>query len=71
LTWPSTSSAFTDWPGSHVASCAMPGLPGAHVTWCPFVTSAHTSACSRPPPPTTWIFIWLLRTSSAGSDACP
>src|SRR4051812_41652661 len=45
--------------GTHVASRAMPGLPGAQTTSgrCGERRSARTSACSRPPEPTTRIVI--------------
>src|SRR4051794_2048880 len=51
-----TSSAATS---KHTTSSrAMPALPGAAMTWgdCGLRSSARTSACSRPPEPTTRTF---------------
>src|SRR6266513_4067234 len=51
-----TSPAST---ATHSASAAMPPLPGAHQIFSTrgLSLSFHTSACSRPPPPSTRIFI--------------
>src|SRR4029077_8522686 len=40
---------------THVATSALPALPGAHHTssTCGLRPSLHARACSRPPPPTT------------------
>src|SRR5207244_8818461 len=60
-TMPSTSSAPTSKHGT--PSRAMPTLPGAAITSgrCGLRTRPRTSACSRPPPPTT-------RTLGTGSE---
>ena len=52
VTSPAMSSAAI---GKHPTSCAMPALPGAHTTrgFAGEASSARTSACSRPPEPTT------------------
>src|SRR3954453_3594449 len=54
-TMPSTSSAPTS--RQRTPSRAMPALPGAAIRsgCCGLRMSARTSACSRPPPPTTRI----------------
>ena len=39
------------------ASPSIPGLPGAAITSCPLSVRRYTSACSRPPLPTTRIFM--------------
>ena len=41
--------------GTHSATCAMPGLPGAHHSFVSsgLAASDQQSACSRPPDPTT------------------
>src|SRR2546421_5666544 len=56
-TMPSTSSAATS--RQRTPSRAMPALPGAAISsgCCGLRMSARTSACSRPPPPTTKILI--------------
>ena len=54
---PSTRSTMPAWScmsmGRVSAMVAMPGLPGAAKTVQPVLASARTSACSRPPLPTT------------------
>jgi hypothetical protein len=52
--------------GTHSASSAMPGLPGAQKSWVAWELcfSFQTKACSRPPPPITRILISIYANSS-------
>lgn len=44
-----------------VASTAMPELPGLHTDFTPgLLSNVRTSACSRPPEPTTMTFMRTL-----------
>src|SRR5438477_2666162 len=49
------ASRFLTSSGRHLASCAMPPLPGAQATSLTRgdCSSFQTSECSRPPPPNT------------------
>src|SRR4051812_25873467 len=51
-------------------SVAVPPLPGATKTFCTrgLLASFHASACSRPPDPTTRIFMSVPEVTHAGKD---
>src|SRR6266853_4500245 len=65
-----TSPAST---ATHSACAAMPPLPGAHQIFSTrgLCLSFHTSACSRPPPPSTRIFIRHPSRTTARNDRRP
>src|SRR6266480_1053918 len=58
---------------THSASAAMPPLPGAHQIFSTrgLCLSFHTSACSRPPPPSTRIFIRHPSRTTVRNDRRP
>ena len=65
-----TSPAST---GTHSASAAIPPFPGAHQIFSTrgLCFSFHTSACSRPPPPSTRIFIRISSSTTLSNDRRP
>ena len=64
----------SDGMGRRVARLAMPGLPGAALSWTAGFSrwSAHARACSRPPPPTIRTFTrWSRASGRCGTPRRP
>src|SRR5207248_11717912 len=64
------ASRFLTSSGRHLASCAMPPLPGAQTTSLTRddCSSFQTSECSRPPPPNTRTLPAIGETYRVGSE---
>src|SRR5713226_2379470 len=58
---------------THSTSAAMPPFPGTHQIFATrgLSFSFHTSACSRPPPPSTRIFIRNPSSTTLSNDRRP